>query len=141
MRNLFTILLFFYFSSFNGQSKIRDKYNLMPWPKDISENHQKYTINKDFIIASKDIKNNRILTATTKFLRRLSGRTGLNIKKGFPVDILKNKISPSLLINFSRVGKLEINEDESYTLKIYSKKIELNAVTDIGIIRGLETLL
>tara|TARA_B110000211_G_C14088283_1_gene557704 strand:- start:1397 stop:3451 length:2055 start_codon:yes stop_codon:yes gene_type:complete len=136
------ILTFFFFTTFisiNAQN-INEKYHLVPWPKEISENNQKHLINKDFLITVNDIDNKRVLKATTQFLRRLSGRTGVFIDKGF-TEIITTDISPSLLINFQRAGKLELYEDESYQLIITSKQISLNAVTDIGVLRGLETLL
>jgi len=122
-----------------SQKKLSEKYNLMPWPKEITENDQKFSIDEDFTITVND-SNDRIYTATTHFLRRLSGRTGVFIDKGFASKLPENG-HPYLSINFEKTGKLELNEDESYTLKIFDGQININAVTDIGAIRGLETLL
>jgi len=122
-----------------SQKKIAEKYNLMPWPKEITENGQKFSIREDFTIGVNNL-NNRIYTNTTSFLRRLSGRTGVFIDKGFASKVSENE-QTSLSINFKRTGKLELNEDESYILKITNEQINISAVTDIGAIRGLETLL
>ncbi|MEE9349126.1 MAG: family 20 glycosylhydrolase [Flavobacteriaceae bacterium] len=120
-----------------AQNKLIEKYNLMPWPKEITENNQQFILKIDFTIGIKDLKNQRIVTATTHFLRRTSNRTGVFIDKGY-AELTTNN---SLEINYKRVGKLELHEDESYTLTVKSSKITIDAVTDIGAIRALETLL
>ncbi|HSA95275.1 MAG TPA: family 20 glycosylhydrolase, partial [Acidobacteriota bacterium] len=43
--------------------------------------------------------------------------------------------------SFVRAGALVPNEDESYTLTVEPGKVALEAKTDIGVLRGLETLL
>lgn len=136
------IIVLLYLVTFNSisQTELMEKYNLMPWPKEITENSQKYIIDSNFTIAVNDIKNVRIFKSTTSFLRRLSGRTGVFIQKGFAENTSEIK-NPSLLINFERPGKLEINEDESYKLIVTSRQITIDAVTDIGVLRALETLL
>ena len=40
-----------------------------------------------------------------------------------------------------RLGELTVGEDESYQLLVTSRGIDLKAITDIGALRGLETLL
>ena len=124
-----------------AQNSIQEKYNLMPWPTNLVEHGEDFIINNDFIIAvNKNVINSKITNATTKFLRRLSGRTGVFIDHGFAKKTSEIK-NPSLIINYVRDGKVELNEDESYALQITKKNITLTATTDIGIIRGLETLL
>ncbi len=141
MKKLIALILFIVGSQHSfSQNNLFESYNLMPWPKEISKNNQKFIINEKFSIAVNDIENKRIAEATTSFLRRLSGRTGIFIDNGFAVEVSKNNYS-SLVINFERQGKLKLNEDESYILKVTNNQVSLNAVTDIGVIRGLETLL
>ncbi len=73
-------------------------------------------------------------------LRRLSGRTGLF----FPQDVITESTraeTASLRIECRRPGKVALGEDESYELMITPEKIELRCVTDLGGLRGLETLL
>ncbi|MBG6131176.1 hexosaminidase [Aquimarina sp. EL_43] len=145
MKNIKKIILIFVFIAscfhINAQVELSEKYDLMPWPKEITENGQKFIIKEDFTIAvNKDNINPKIGNATTKFLRRLSGRTGVFIDEGFATIASKSK-EPSLVINYTREGKLELNEDESYELSVLNNQISLTAITDIGIIRGLETLL
>ena len=121
-----------------SQSKLSEKYNLMPWPQEISETNSKFLIKENLTISVIGIdKNKRVNKAATKFLRRLSNKTGVFIDKGFPV---KTKNS-SIEIIFDRVSNLTINEDESYNLTINNSKVKIKAKTDIGAIRALESLL
>ncbi len=125
----------------NAQIKISEKYNLMPWPQEVIVNDQKFIVEPSFTIkVNKDQINSRVANATTKFLRRLSGRTGIFIEKDFALHANQTETA-SLLINYEREGKLELYEDESYQLTVLNNQITLNAITDIGVVRGLETLL
>ena len=123
-----------------AQSNLTEKYNLMPWPKELAENGDFFILNEQFTISIPDKNNRRITKYTTRFIKRLAERTGVFIAN--PNASSKNEsIIPSLLITYDSIGKLEINEDESYELNISKNQIELNASTDIGVLRGLETLL
>lgn len=120
-----------------GQS---DELNLMPWPQEITSGTSQFIIKPNFTISVNKSGSARIKVATTKFLRRLSGRTGVFIEHGFAFYATETK-NPSLEISYENIGNLSINQDESYELKVSSDKIVLKANTDIGIIYGLETLL
>ncbi|MBK5210039.1 MAG: family 20 glycosylhydrolase [Flavobacteriaceae bacterium] len=124
------------FSCFSQSNNL----NLMPWPQEIVFGNSNYTIEPNFTIAVNQETNKRIDNATTKFLKRLSGRTGVFIEQGFAYKNSEIE-NPSLEINFKRIGKLKLNEDESYQLKVSKDKISINASTDIGVIYALETLL
>ena len=141
MKNLITIIILGVFHQFLfSQNKLSEKYNLMPWPQEISENGQYFLIDSNFTIGVENTENSKIFKATTSFLRRLSGRTGIFIEKGFAIN--NSEITdPSVLIKYKRVGKLELYEDESYQISIKNNQITVNAITDTGAIRGLETLL
>ncbi|MBL4643223.1 MAG: family 20 glycosylhydrolase [Flavobacteriaceae bacterium] len=121
-----------------SQHQLSKTLDLMPWPKEISENSEKFLITVDFTIQINYGNETKVTHAATKFLRRLSNRTGVFFKNGFPSK--NNKIS-SLQISFSNVVAPILGVDESYTLDVKNKQILLNATTDIGAIRGLETLL
>ena len=134
------ILICIYAQQISSQHKLSEKFNLMPWPKEISENNQKLIISQNFTIGVPDVKNQRIFKATTNFLRRLSGRTGIFIDNGFAVNN-SEKAQHSLVLKYEKIGKLALHEDESYQLTINNSQITINAATDIGAIRGLETVL
>jgi len=77
----------------------------MPWPKSIVENHQQFIINNKFSISINDAKSERLNSQTTRFLRRLSNRTGVFLDKGFALKN-NNKSITSLIINYKIIGKL-----------------------------------
>lgn len=133
------LLLVFTVSSLVTYGQLID-LNLMPWPHEVVTGNNKFEIKQDFTIAVNDKSNRRIEIATTRFLRRLSGRTGVFIDKGFAFNISENT-SPSLRISYQRKGALEINEDESYSLSVSKNQITITSITDIGVIYALETLL
>ncbi|TEW75604.1 beta-N-acetylhexosaminidase [Gramella jeungdoensis] len=112
----------------------------MPWPQEITLGNSIVEVKPNFTIVVNQEITERIEVATTKFLRRLSGRTGIFLENGFAFKHSEIK-NPSLEITYKRVGNLEINEDESYQLNIFPTKITIEATTDIGVIYALETLL
>ncbi len=122
-----------------GAQSIDDySYNLMPWPKEIQPVEGKFVLKEDFTISLQEQATKRLYEAATRFLRRMSGRTGVFMEQGFPQ---KNNHQSSLIIKIGREGKLILAEDESYTVNVTSKGILLEAATDIGAMRGLETIL
>ncbi len=140
-KNLFIPLLsvFVIQLSFGQYEKEENLSNLMPWPKAITMGNSKFLIQKSFEVSVENDSNKRIYKATTRFIQRLSEETGVFFEAGFPIKT--SSANPSLSITYDREGELKLNEDESYSLHVTNKKIELSAVTDIGILRGLETLL
>lgn len=123
-----------------SQMPLQETFNLMPWPKTISAQEQQFTLTPDLSMAIDGPKSNRVTTAATKFLRRLSGRTGLFLKEGFPSTI-NNRKDASIILTYTTVSTLNIKTDEAYKLTVTNNNIHLNASTDVGIVRGLETLL
>ncbi|MCK8522949.1 beta-N-acetylhexosaminidase [Aquimarina sp. D1M17] len=133
-----TLLLLIFIQSIIAQSTNHNSYNLMPWPKEITSGQGMYIIKEDFTISLSENSTNRLYDAATRFLRRLSGRTGVFFEEGFPQN---TENTPSLMIKIDRVGELKLNEDESYKMTISNTGVQINSVTDIGALRGLETLL
>jgi hexosaminidase len=115
---------------------------LMPVPKQITYQAERFRLTEDFTIAVKGRCHERMYKYATRTLRRLSDRAGLF----FPQDFITkekpgNEDSASFLITVRRPGKVKLYENESYHLFITSKKILLNAETDIDALRGMETFL
>ncbi|WP_240723627.1 beta-N-acetylhexosaminidase [Flavobacterium sp. J27] len=138
--NLTRIILFVLFSwNVFSQTQI-DQLNLMPWPQKIKLNQGQFTIDKDFKINLSGDIHPRLFTASTNFLRRLDGRTGLFFKQGFITQI-NHEPTAQLQINCKQKGQVGLYEDESYSLEITSEKILINATTDLGALHALETLL
>lgn len=121
-----------------SQQQLSEKLNLMPWPKEIKNTNQSFKVTSDFTIYINSKDQGKVKNAATKFLRRLSNRTGIFLKNGFPS--VKNK-NASLHINFKDVVLPKLGVDESYTLNVTKNQINIESTTDVGAIRGIETLL
>ncbi len=111
---------------------------LMPVPLSVQPAKGKFRLKDKFEVSIRQKEPTRIDEGAKRFLQRLDGRTALNIpdyatKIAFPVDGL------NIIVN--RNGKLQLHEDESYKLQVTSSRIMLDAETDIGALRGLETVL
>ncbi|GAA4831922.1 hypothetical protein GCM10023331_16490 [Algivirga pacifica] len=112
----------------------------MPVPAKVTLANSHYSINKDFTVELQGSSTIRLQKAATRFVARLRGRTGIS----FSQDFIKGNGMPSpngLLVKVEKEGTLALNMDESYTLQVTDEKILLEASTDIGALRGLETLL
>ncbi|CAL2059914.1 beta-N-acetylhexosaminidase [Tenacibaculum sp. 190524A05c] len=138
--SIFIFSLFFFTIAMNScfsQEKLSDQLNLMPWPKEIKSNKAKTILDRDFTI-SMNRKGSRVYKAATKFLRNLANKTGVFIDEGFP---FYNREKATLSLVFKEEANLFFNTDESYKLVVNNNKIEITALTDVGIVRGLSTLL
>ena len=139
MKKIILILLITLFqSSIFSQDMLQEKYNLMPWPQQISENNAPFKIDRKLTIsiAGEDLKK-RVANASVQFLRRLANRTGIFINTGFPVKGKK----ASIKISFDTISNLSIESDEAYSLDINKNNVFIKAKTDVGALRALETLL
>ncbi len=95
-------------------------------------------IDSGFIVAINGPQSKRISSASVRFLERLGKASALRI----PMNAIAYGTSGSLTITFqSSPGMPSESVDESYSLKIESNGITLNSATDLGALRGLETLL
>ncbi|WMI66502.1 family 20 glycosylhydrolase [Aestuariibaculum sp. YM273] len=139
MNRLLAILCLITLNCFS-QSNLKETYNLMPWPKSIEENNQRFVIDENLTVSIEGDAPKRVQHAVTSFLRRLSNRSGVFISEGFAMPLSENQ-QASIQISFKESAKLIIDDDESYQLDIQSNKVTLVAKTDVGAIRGLETLL
>ena len=121
-----------------SQDTLKEKYNLMPWPQEISANNTSFKIDEKLTISINGLDSKkRVTDASIQFLRRLANRTGVFIDAGFPV---KQKRA-SIKLSFDTVSNLTIESDESYSLEVKENAILIKATTDVGALRGLETLL
>jgi hexosaminidase len=108
--------------------KLAEAYNLMPWPQTIEETGLKLEINSDLTISiNGNETQQRLRRASVDFLRRLSGRTGVFINQGFPLETS----SATIQIYFEKVSNLINQSDESYSLEVNSKNVTLKAQTDV----------
>ena len=117
-----------------------NKPALMPIPASLVWQEGQLRLDEKFSVGGKARPDQRAFKAAVRFLQRLSGRTGLFLLQDY---LKEQKITAEtkLIYHYERAGKLEPGEDESYRLVVKPEKIELTAPTDLGIVRGFETLL
>ena len=114
---------------------------LMPVPQAVEViGTAPFRITKEFEVGIIGNPDPRIYSAATRFLRRLDGRTGSFFQQGYLNDSDHN-VDASLLIRIATPGMVELGMDERYSIEVCAKQVVLEAQTDIGAIRGLETLL
>jgi len=113
----------------------------MPVPAKLSTNNNQVEINAGFSIAIRGKADPRIFLEASRFVRRLSNKTGIFLDKIGYVTQKDSNRSATLLIHILRPGKLVLGEDESYSIETKSEQVLVSANTDLGAIHALETLL
>ncbi|MDZ7723685.1 MAG: family 20 glycosylhydrolase [candidate division KSB1 bacterium] len=98
-----------------------------------------YRLNTTFKIAVQGVPEGRLHAYATRTLHRLSGRTGLFFEQ--QVVSAGDTAGAQMTVTVERRADLGPDMDESYSLVIRSSGIQLNAATDVGAMRGLETVL
>ncbi len=114
--------------------------SLMPVPARILHKDGKFRLAESFTMSVTGKGGPRLYVGATRALRRLSGRTGLFFAQDF-ITAKSQDATAAMTIECKRAGKVVLHEDESYRLEVAPNKIALTAETDIGVLRGLETLL
>ena len=115
--------------------------DLMPVPARIDLNTGVFEIDEGFAVAIEGGgATPRLQRGVRRMLRRLSDRSAIFFDNAVFLQ-LSDKTTASVIVGAERPGLLEIGEDESYWLTITPGNIQLRAVTDIGALRGLQTLL
>ena len=114
--------------------------NLMPVPASVTPGEGRFRIDENLAIGGPGAPEGRAFKGAARFMVRLAGRTGLFLKQ----DFLAAQTTPGqggISYAYARPGQVLPTEDESYALTVEPSKIVLDAKTDIGVLRGLETLL
>ena len=123
-----------------AENQMNKELNLMPIPAEMNRTHAKMRIDNNFTVTVNGNPDDRIYQYTTNILRRLSGRTGLFFPQDY-ISIESKPENPQCVLNINRPGKVILREDESYNLSISVSGVKLTAETDLGVMRGLETML
>ncbi len=114
--------------------------NLMPVPESLTAREGRFRVDADLAIGGPGASSSRTFKAAARFMSRLAGRTGLFLKQDF-LAVQNAPGEGGISYSYSRPGRLLPNEDESYVLTVDPAGVVLQAPTDIGVLRGFETLL
>jgi hexosaminidase len=116
--------------------------DLMPVPAEFTIGKGSFQIAADFSVTLEEGPGTtpRLRDGVQRMLRRLSDRSGLFFEPAIFLE-LEGRETAALTVAAGRAGKVELGEDESYRLTVSAAEVRLEAATDIGALRGLETFL
>jgi len=126
-------------SIFCALAQPADTLNLMPRPQAVKINEGKFIFATQFNIGIDGPESPKLVAAVNRFYIQLGKRTALYFPQEF-ITRADNKPDAKLSIHFDETVAAQIGADESYQLNVSSNQITLSAKTDIGAMRGLETL-
>ena len=112
---------------------------LMPEPRSAQWNAGELPITSSFSASFSSFRDARLDAATSRMLDRLEYLSGSELSK----QPATGNSGAVLTIDVAGPGEAvqSLDEDESYTLTVDNQHIRLQAATDVGAMRGMETLL
>ncbi len=113
---------------------------LLPQPSSFHVGEGEFLLSRDFAARVDKYHDERLDHAIRRAMRQLEDRAGLQ----FPIDATSGTSSTApfvVTVDASGEGVQSVDEDESYALTVTPKAVHLSAATDVGAMRGLETLL
>ncbi len=115
--------------------------DLMPVPAQLELGEAAVEIDEGFSVTMEgEGATPRLRRGVQRMLRRLSDRSTLFFDKSTFLQ-LEGRSMASMVVTALRKGDLVVGEDESYRLSVTTDGVALQAATDIGALRGLETFL
>ena len=108
---------------------------LMPVPKSVAEDHGKLLLSNELLVQVNELAQSRVSAAVDRWARRLSDRTGRSFN--YQINAGGKKV---LKIVIEETVVLGPAMDEGYSLKIDHKGMLLTARTDVGALKGLQTI-
>ncbi|MCX6565641.1 MAG: family 20 glycosylhydrolase [Candidatus Aminicenantes bacterium] len=138
LRSLFILLLGL--GAAGAASAAVSSLDLLPRPSTVLETEGRFPVDESFTVGAIGDPGDRARRAADRFLERLSGRTGLFLRRD---DSLPEggESRASFVYRCDRAGALVPGEEESYRLTVSPDRILLIAPTDLGILHGFETVL
>jgi hexosaminidase len=113
---------------------------LLPQPSSLHVGQGEFLLSPDFAARVDKHQDERLDQAIRRAMRQLEDLAGLQ----FPTDTTSDASSAApFVVTVDGPGEAvqSVDEDESYSLTVTSKVVHLSAATDVGAMRGLETLL
>lgn len=113
---------------------------LMPMPQKVHFAKGKMRFSADLRIAIQGKSEERLYRAADRLLRRLDARTGQFFKQ-HSVGAADTSSQAEILFVIQRPAELKLHENEEYRLEVTEKQVIIEATTDLGGLRAIETLL
>ena len=112
---------------------------LMPQPANLSTKEGRLTLTPSFAVITEGYRDARLDAAIARTIESLKVKTGISIAPSLP----PSGAYAMLVVSVGGVGQTiqSVDEDESYSLEVTASGVRLHAVTVVGAMRGLETLL
>jgi hexosaminidase len=121
--------------------QVNSTYNLMPVPRELKSNGTHCPITGKFRISVNGNPDPRLYAEASRFIRRMGEKTGFFLDKQGYVTPEDRDPAAAVLVTVTRPGKLQLYENESYTIEINDRQALVTAETDLGAIHALETLM
>jgi hexosaminidase len=117
-------------------AQVQFENHLMPQPAELAAAQGALALNSTFAVQTPKHTDVRLTNAIGRTLRRVERTAGLRHAFGDMVPTTK------LVVSVDGPGEevQSINEDESYSVVVTASGAEIDAATDVGAMRGLETL-
>jgi hexosaminidase len=114
--------------------------SLMPWPKEVTVQPGFVPITGAFTVAVSGLgaDDARVVHAIPRLLARITRQTGIPIPPAPPSE---NAALTITVAEAGHSGPQKLGDNERYSLTVADNRIQLNADTPLGVLRGIETLL
>jgi hexosaminidase len=112
---------------------------LMPEPASLSVQDGQFVVQPGLVAETDSFHDQRLDSAIDRTLDRMKSQTGILVSR-----VADNRTAGAVIrITVDGPGEVvqSVTENESYTLTVTTSSVRLHAATDVGAIRGLETLL
>ncbi|MES2304953.1 MAG: beta-N-acetylhexosaminidase [Gemmatimonadota bacterium] len=115
------------------------RHTLMPVPASVTLDTVRLPLDTTFTVQFAGFHDARLERAVTRAVGRLEGRLAKPLSRKY--DGTDRRARLILTVKGSGFATPDLEEDESYSLKVGSDQASLSANTVVGAMRGLETLL
>src|SRR5664279_2353736 len=115
----------------NCCGQVNNTFNLMPVPAGLKANTNRVRITNQFRLSIIGPADSRIYADASRFVRRLSNKTGIFFDKQGYIIRKDTNISAQLLVRVERPGRLRLGEDESYSIETGASQVVVTATTDL----------
>ena len=134
MKNVvFTVLLI----SIISQSGLAQPA-LMPLPKQVEYSEARFRLDENFWIKIDGPQNSDLQAYVDRFWERLGNRTGTYYPH---LDRFSTGERGGLRLTYQNISSINLDMNEEYSLQVETSGVTLSAQSQVGIMRGLETLL